>query len=149
MGDTGKLTKKQKKALAFRERKGKSRAKPGDAFDEDNAVPVTEDQAVSEVLQVEGGEVDEPEERSDPPVVQKQSKKRKRDENGTEEEQNIQSKKKNRKAGSGEAASGEVEDEEEAAEATPEDKKSKASVKDQRFILFVGAHVDILVYFRY
>ncbi|KZT75091.1 hypothetical protein DAEQUDRAFT_761053 [Daedalea quercina L-15889] len=45
MSASQKLTKKQKKALAFRERKGKGKAK---AFEEDNDVPIIEDQATLE-----------------------------------------------------------------------------------------------------
>ncbi|TCD67104.1 hypothetical protein EIP91_000567 [Steccherinum ochraceum] len=151
MSDAAKLTKKQKKALAFRERKGKGRAKPGDDFnDEDNAVPLAEDQDRAEVLPVEGREVDKPDEGGDKAVVRTQGVKRKRkadeegegERGGKEDEHDVESqpkKQKKRKARSSDAVPGGDEAEDEDAGSDEKAKKgSKENPKQQRFILFVG-----------
>lgn len=158
MSGAGKLTKKQKKALAFRERKGKGRAKPGDDFnDEENAVPLAEDQDHVDVPPVEGGEVDKSNRGSDKEVVRPQGVKRKRQKDevgedkhdGKEDEHDVESqskKPKKRKTGSSEADPGGDEAEEEDAASSGKAKKgSKENPKQQRFILFVGAFEQPLV----
>ena len=137
MGETAKLTKKQKKALAFRERKGKGRAKGSDAFDEDNAVPVSEDQDVSEEPVVEDEQVNEPEGGVVAAAVQSKGKKRKR---GLEDHPGDRPEKAKRQhKGDGEAVSVGVGDT--AEDGTDKDETAKDAGKEgvkRRFILFVG-----------
>ncbi|THH33493.1 hypothetical protein EUX98_g680 [Antrodiella citrinella] len=119
MGEPTKLTKKQKKGQAFRERKGKGRAKPGDDFDEDNAVPVAEDQDRAAIPAVESPEVDEPKEDGPPAVVQKPKGEKRKREDGAEEA-GVKTKKKR------------------GDEAVEEVKKVSKEGMKQRFILFIG-----------
>lgn len=126
MSAQAKLTKKQKKALAFRERKGKPKTKD---FDETNAVPIVENEDNMED-QTEDNDVEAPAQmaevhESSKPVA---SKKRKRTgEEGNEEKDKPEPKKK--REGTEPAA-----EEDDAAETnTQTEKKSK-----QRYILFVG-----------
>jgi len=137
MGEAEKLTKKQKKAQAFRERKGKGRAKPRGDFDEDNAVPVAEDQDRAEVLPLEDLAVDEPAEKGDTPVVPKPQPKKRKREDGGEEEPSVKSKKQKRRSSEAIPSGGQSEDVEETEEVQAAQKHTKEGVK-QRFILFVG-----------
>ncbi|KAH8102568.1 hypothetical protein BXZ70DRAFT_1063351 [Cristinia sonorae] len=143
MVEPEKLTKKQKKALAFRERKGKARAKPGDTLDdEDNAVPVAEDQIDAEVLQVETPAVNESKQGSDKAVVPQHGVKRKREQAEQDGEAAKSRKSKKRKGSGDEEVSGGGEGEEvgnPGGEGEEEGaKKATKDRKQQRFILFVG-----------
>lgn len=133
MGDADKLTKKQKKAQAFRERKGRSRVKD---LDEDNAVPLAEDQDRVEILSMEARTEDKPKQINDTSMVSKQGHKRKRDQ---KDEHDSEPKSKKQKEGSGETVSGGSESQE-MQDARSEKKAKKSSKEDvkQRFILFVG-----------
>ncbi|KAI0375253.1 hypothetical protein BV20DRAFT_960350 [Pilatotrama ljubarskyi] len=138
-----KLTKKQKKALAFRERKGKGKAK---SFDElDNDVPVEENQDLAEVqVDEEPGPVEAPAGRAadakkggaqDADALDggNKGKKRKREEGnaGDAEGAKEQKSKKKRKGADGAGV-----DTGDAAEGDgQEDGKKKVK---QRYILFVG-----------
>ena len=155
--ESTKLTKKQKKALAFRERKGKAKAtEPED----DNAVPVMENQDDAEdsvgvhgVVREEGGAKGD-----ERPKVVAENKKRKRqaaeEEDESEAKGPAKTKKKRRegKDGKAEGKAAVVAKEDEAEEAGTEggeggeggESKSKAG-KQQRFILFVGKWYQSLV----
>lgn len=136
-----KLTKKQKKALAFRERKGKGKAKDLDDDGMALDVPISEDQDIAEIGDVDGEEDGEEGDRQLEEVVRKAGKKRKREDevdvgksgdNSSEVDANR--KKKKRKAASGD----EAQDADAEGEETKKPvKASKADVK-QRFILFIG-----------
>ena len=129
MSTPAKLTKKQKKALAFRERKGKGKAKD---FDEDNAVPVAEDedsmgdQAPSGSVETLA-EVAKVGERSKEAL----SKKRKRPGDDANEEKDKPEPKKKKKKDIENTANGEVAQDEKGEGA-------KKSASKQRYILFVG-----------
>lgn len=153
-----KLTKKQKKAAAFRERKGtKGKGKARDE-PEDNDVPLMEDQDVAEA---EGGDsvVAAPaggaKPRQDVPKVV-EGKKRKRTEDGPAVDEGDAGKEKKRKKAKVEKSK-DADDKEgkdgegvEGEEGKPAKltKAQKNAAKQQRFILFVGAHgssyIDIL-----
>ncbi|EPT04043.1 hypothetical protein FOMPIDRAFT_87560 [Fomitopsis schrenkii] len=150
MSSAQKLTKKQKKALAFRERKGKSKGKAQAADDvEDNDVPVLEDQDALEAEAEAGPVEDAPQpakhagaaRAADASVLgdgqPKQTKKRKREEEedeaavGDGQPKQKQKKKKRRSNGEDGAAVTEGGD----AEEPVGEGKEKAK---QRLILFVG-----------
>ena len=150
-----KLTKKQKKALAFRERKGKGKAKA--SFEDlQNDVPIAEDQDLAEMDDVETQETSQVVEEKLPQVGESKDKgkdkedrtkgeavgkKRKREQQevslpGKEAEGK---KTKKRKAAGGEGVAVEVnEDAEEGAVEKSSKKGKKGDGKQQRFILFVG-----------
>ncbi|KIP12542.1 hypothetical protein PHLGIDRAFT_124066 [Phlebiopsis gigantea 11061_1 CR5-6] len=135
MSAPAKLTKKQKKALAFRDRKGKDKAKATDD-QEENDVPVMEDQdaAAAEVEDSAMGhaQTDKHQDRSPAQVVE--GKKRKRDAGEAAEHGGGKGKPKKRKKDSEQAetvVSGN-------GDAGQEVSKTKAKSKPQRFILFVG-----------
>ncbi|KAI0652098.1 hypothetical protein C8Q79DRAFT_897876 [Trametes meyenii] len=146
MSTSQKLTKKQKKALAFRERKGKGKAK---SFEElDNDVPVDENQDLAELeAGEETGLMESPKGRTadaqkggaqdeDAVGESHKGKKRKREEGvGLEEDvdgkQEQQSKKKRKDADGAEVDTGNAADGQ-----AKEDSKSKKM--KQRYILFVG-----------
>ncbi|KAI0361356.1 hypothetical protein OH77DRAFT_1417595 [Trametes cingulata] len=138
-----KLTKKQKKALAFRERKGKGKAK---SFDElDNDVPVEENQDLAEVqVDEEPGPVEAPAGRAadakkggaqdaDALGAGHKGKKRKREDGSTEEAEGAKEQKSKKKRKGADGAGVDAGD---ASEGDgKEDGKRKAK---QRYILFVG-----------
>ena len=151
-----KLTKKQKKALAFRERKGKGKAKA--SFEDlQNDVPIAEDQDLAEMDDVETQETSQVVEEKLPQVGESKDKgKDKEDRNKGEavgkkrkreqqEEVSVPGKEaegkktKKRKAAGGEGVAVEVnEDAEEGAVEKSSKKGKKGDGKQQRFILFVG-----------
>ncbi|CAL1695197.1 unnamed protein product [Somion occarium] len=133
-----KLTKKQKKALAFRERKGKGKAKE----DAQHDVPIAEDQDLAEIHDVETQEA------AQETVVVRQDavsgKKRKREvqedqptsEKGKEKQSEKKTTKK-RKGDGAEAVPTGTDNETEPSSTGKAKKKGRADAK-QRFILFVG-----------
>lgn len=144
MSSTTKLTKKQKKALAFRSRKGKPSKSSDDLLDtEDNAIPISEDQDLVDTDQVVSQEVSS---ISKPPS---EGKKRKRDqeqkqekpvENGPTVGSEKSAKSKKRKSVTDEYDAP-AQTEEGEGESGPAKKKRKGVPKEdikQRFILFVG-----------
>lgn len=157
MSSEQKLTKKQKKALAFRERKGKSKASPEDAIDQDEDagdIPVDEnqDRAEMEVAQMEVEKVSGKSKKQlqqEPKSKKKASgeeegaaKKRKRD--ATDDQEPPPQKKKKKAA----KTSGEDGEDAEASESAA---KPKAP---QRYILFIGEHTrslrnSVLTLFRF
>ncbi|KAI0788686.1 hypothetical protein C8Q75DRAFT_769284 [Abortiporus biennis] len=153
MAPDQKLTKKQKKALAFRDRKGKWKATSLDF--EENAVPIIEDEDGDAVPEVEGEKnVEKSNEKSKAVMVEgsgKKEKKRKRSEEEGEQGTQVeavqepkvkkqktktkaqtQSKAKEGEEGEGESGGDDLDKEDSKVKS-----KSKANVK-QRFILFVG-----------
>ncbi|KAG5654716.1 hypothetical protein H0H81_007472 [Sphagnurus paluster] len=146
MGPSPKLTKKQKKGIAFRERKtGKGRSKDGTTLGEDNGLPILEDQDLLG-LEVSGVEMEEVESQPPNPTattcinVRQTKGERKAEEEGTK----AKTKKRKRDADG-------VDD---AMDGTQEAKKRTKSMdkaggpstnkvvaesdSKQRFILFVG-----------
>ncbi|OCH94745.1 hypothetical protein OBBRIDRAFT_788998 [Obba rivulosa] len=135
-----KLTKKQKKALAFRSRKGKGKAV--DAIQDD--VPVGEDQDLAEAEAEDRPLEDKTEREAAPsstarraePLVEdnKPTRKRKRaeDEDTTRGADEKQSKTKKKKTSDGKAA------DPDAPAAEEEGKKANKAAVKQRYILFVG-----------
>lgn len=156
MSSDTKLTKKQKKGLAFRERKGKGKARTADF--EDNALPVmenpdeAEDQLGTDVAKagVEAGVVEvqtrdaEAEPRGAKVVGEskKESKKRKRQpEEGEDGEQKTIPKKRKAKGKPVEKEGGDAEAVEDGETINSAEKgKGKGKEKQQRFILFVGEY---------
>ncbi|KAI0332024.1 hypothetical protein GY45DRAFT_1321573 [Cubamyces sp. BRFM 1775] len=138
-----KLTKKQKKALAFRERKGKGKAK---SFDElDNDVPVEENQDLAEVQDGEEADpVEAPAGRApdakkggaeDAEVLDggKKGKKRKREDGDGQEQQQEgakEQKSKKRKGADGQGV--------DAGDTADGESKGDGKKQKQRYILFVG-----------
>lgn len=150
MSSQQKLTKKQKKALVFRERKGKSKASPEDAIDQDEDggdVPVDEnqDRAEMEVTQMEvekdagkgkkAVQQDPKSKKTSAGEEEGTAKKRKRD--AGDDQEPLQKKKK--KAAKAPAVDGEDADVSEAVA------KPKAP---QRYILFIG-EMPRLSYLRF
>ncbi|KAI0348345.1 hypothetical protein BDW22DRAFT_78062 [Trametopsis cervina] len=140
---TAKLTKKQKKALAFREHRGGKGKQKATGEEGDNDVPVMEDQNLAEV-EAEGSRVESKANSAKggagvAKVVER--KKRKREEGAEEEkggdaeEKQTKGKGKKRKV-EGDAGPDAVE-EKEGGEADGVESKGK-SMKQQRFILFIG-----------
>ncbi|KAJ3555219.1 hypothetical protein NM688_g2703 [Phlebia brevispora] len=127
-----KLSKKQQKALAFRERKGKGKAKAADL--EENAVPVVENpddvEAGMEARDVEGQDGGQEESETHAEVVE--SKKRKRQSEEGQDEGTKKTKKKRKGASVGE------DEGTEAVEEGETKSSNKERAKQQRFILFVG-----------
>jgi len=147
MSSAQKLTKKQKKALAFRERKGKGKATVLD--EEDNDVPVLEEQDTLEA-QAEGGAVEDeakPAQHAaaarakDEDVLggdqPKKPKKRKREEDKAVVDDDAKPKQKKKKRRVGDGEDGAAVDGGSDAEAGEQGGEGKGKAK-QRFILFVG-----------
>ncbi|CCM04197.1 uncharacterized protein FIBRA_06363 [Fibroporia radiculosa] len=142
MAKAPKLTKKQKKALAFRERKAKNKVKALDGF-EDNDIPVEENQDAVEA-EVPSGHVEDQARRQeleasageeDNRVVESSHslKKRKRREEEAGKGVEDEPKAKKRKA----ADSNEHEDPSISRSSIPK-AVAESNVKEKRFILFIG-----------
>jgi nucleolar protein 6 len=132
---TTKLTKKQKKALAFRERHGKGKGK---TVNEENDVPVMEDQDLAEAevedSRMAGEERDQKAEQRVAKVVEGKKRKREEDVLETKDDKRPTTTKKQKvETHNSEKANGAGEGDE--VEPKPKGKGSK----QQRFILFVGA----------
>lgn len=141
MSAPAKLTKKQKKALTFRERKGKGKATAAEG-QEENDVPVMEDQDIAAYKMadntLEDAQASKREDSGHTQVVGR--KKRKRDTSEAIEQELEKGNSKKRKSGSdhAEAEVGEDKGEEETTQNKPSGSKTKS--KQQRFILFVGMY---------
>lgn len=135
---TAKLTKKQKKALAFRERRSKGKSKA--TSDDDNDIPIMEDQDLAEAEVVDSGvEGQEGGQIADTGMAKVvESKKRKREEMAREDENETEAKRsKTKKASRLKADTGYVSVEQEDGEANEMASKGRG-VRQQRFILFIG-----------
>jgi len=142
MSSSDKLTKKQKKALAFRARKGTGKAKDLDSDGMANDVPVAEDQDLAEIGGLDGQEDGEEGGRKLEEVVRKAGKKRKREDEvgvgeGGGDKAELDAKRKQKKRKAVDEDQGGDDQDAQKQEAGSSVKRSKADVK-QRFILFVG-----------
>ncbi|THG97722.1 hypothetical protein EW026_g4325 [Hermanssonia centrifuga] len=138
MSSTPKVTKKQKKALAFRERKGKGKATTNE-LDGDNDVPVMENQDLAEAEMedsvLEGQKGAKKAKESHKEVVE-EGKKRKRDNEEGGQETKAKKKQKGKSGDVVELSASKAEGEGEPSE--EKEPKAKTKVKQQKFILFVG-----------
>ncbi|KAK7694973.1 hypothetical protein QCA50_002161 [Cerrena zonata] len=139
-----KLTKKQKKAQAFRDRKGKGKSKAS-AEDLQNDVPIAEDQDIAEIDDLETQETSQPvEERVVPSkeskekVVGKKRKREQQEERPVSKKEGESKKSKKRKGGDGEGVAVGVSEDGEGASEEKSKKGKKGEARQQRFILFVG-----------
>ena len=151
MSSIPKLTKKQKKAQAFRSRRGKTSlgGKSSEPMDmEENAVPIIEDQDFVESIKMEGQEGDKKAGESVSKVVEGKKRKREQEKPKEDKEERVieassskPPKTKKRKVesveGDGAEGSGNGDSQEQASPTKKKTKESKVDAK-QRFILFVG-----------
>jgi nucleolar protein 6 len=140
---TEKLTKKQKKGLAFRQKKGKGKQQVDEELGRD--VPVSENQDVQEIeheQQPQASDEGRQPPQTDEPAKKTTSKKRKRDETveKTEKESVEQKRPKRRKSAK---AVGDGAANTEAGSSVQESGDKKKSA--QRLILFVGTCILCLV----
>jgi nucleolar protein 6 len=134
-----KLTKKQKKALAFRERKGKGKETAAhEQFEND--VPVMEDQDLAETevadSRLEGQEGAKVQDKGRAQVVE--GKKRKRDEASEAGDNKAEKAKSKKRKRDSEQAVAVLADGDQKDATEGKTTKGKAKGKQQRFILFVG-----------
>lgn len=141
MSAAQKLTKKQKKALAFRDRKGKGKAKTLEALQD---VPIEEDQVLAET-EAEDRPVEDQTRRAETPskgaskvepVVEDSKPARKRKRAEDEDAEGAKEKRSKKKPKSDKTVDAKTEDGEDEGE--KDSGKTKNAVK-QRYILFVGA----------
>ncbi|KAI0080337.1 hypothetical protein K474DRAFT_1590038 [Panus rudis PR-1116 ss-1] len=141
-----KLTKKQKKALAFRERKGKGKAKATE-LDEENAVPIVEDQDIPGVDEAADKESSQAGVEKSAEVVERSAsgtgKKRKREkgEEGSKQtvvESSEKAGKRKKEQKDVDGPSDAATDGQESTEPPKKKAKKEGTEGKRRYILFVG-----------